>query len=67
MSLKAFHIFFVSLSLALAWGSAALEYQNYQALGGHWHLTFSVGAFLIGVALILYGVWFLKKTKNLIL
>jgi hypothetical protein len=67
MSLKAFHIVFITLSLTLAWGCAALEFQNYQAGGSVLYLAVSVCAFVAGIALLVYGIWFLKKTKNLIL
>ena len=67
MSLKAFHIVFITLSLLLAWGCAALAFQNYQAAGNHWYLAASFFAFLAGIGLLVYGIWFLKKTKNLIL
>ena len=67
MSLKVFHIVFITLSLTLAWGCAALEFQNYQAAGNAWYLAASVCAFLAGIALLVYGIWFLKKTRNLIL
>ncbi len=67
MSLKIFHIVFITLSLLLAWGCAALEYQNYQAKGNGGYLLAAICAFLTGIGLVVYGVWFLKKTKNLIL
>ncbi len=67
MSLKIFHIVFIALSLVLAWGCAALEFQNYQAGGSLFYLAVSICAFLAGIGLLVYGVWFLKKTRNLIL
>lgn len=67
MSLKIFHIVFITLSLILAWGCAALEFQNYQAGGSAVYLAVSISAFVAGIALLAYGIWFLKKTKNLIL
>ena len=67
MSLKVFHVVFITLSLALAWGCSALEFQNYQVSGNHLYLAVSICAFFAGIALLVYGVWFLKKTKNLIL
>jgi hypothetical protein len=65
MSLKGFHIVFITLSTLLALGA------------GTWCLwidslhnapAFRIGAicsFLAAVALIIYGIWFWKKMKRL--
>ncbi len=67
MSLKYFHIFFITLSVVLSWGTAAMEFQNYSGDRSVINLVISVFAFVIGVALLTYGAWFLKKTSKLIL
>lgn len=67
MSLRFFHVFFITLSTLLAAGCAVLEYGNYRAHGGAGHLAFAIGSALCGIALVVYGIWFLKKTRNLIL
>lgn len=67
MSLRFFHIVFITLSTLLAVGCSALEYSNYKAQPSMGHLIFSILSALVGVGLVIYGVWFLKKTKNLIL
>lgn len=66
MSLKYFHIVFVTITTLLAFGIAAWEYGNYRAFGGG-HLAGAVISAAVGVVMILYGIWFLKKTKRLIL
>jgi len=64
MSLKAFHVVFVALSTALAVtvGVWAARHATHGGGGGYWALA--VGSVAAGVALIVYGVWFLRKTKD---
>ena len=57
MSLKAVHLIFVSVLTALAFGCAA------------WAFTagnpgFGAGAIAAGILVIIYGVYFLRKLKN---
>ena len=65
MSLKFFHIFFIILSILLALGFA------YWAINGYFTDDHGIGMLLggivsivIGVGLIVYGKYFLKKLKN---
>jgi hypothetical protein len=67
MSLKIFHIVFITLSTLLWWGCGAWLFSHYQAEGEKIHLVLACASFLIGVALVVYGVWFLKKMRRLIL
>lgn len=60
MSLKAFHIVFIILSILLAAGCAAWSFLNEIAI------PFGVISGLCGVALVLYGIWFLKKSRRII-
>lgn len=64
MSLKAFHVVFVSLALLLAafvgWWAVG---RWHAGDGGGW-LAMAAGCVLAMVALAVYGVWFLKKTKG---
>lgn len=65
MSLKAFHIFFVTISSVLAFGFGGWSLKNY--FGGEragLDLAMGVGSLLVGVALVVYGRYFLKKLKN---
>ncbi len=57
MSLKAFHLIFVTLLTALSFGCAAWAFQ---AGSVAWGVTgIAAGLFVIG-----YGIYFLKKLKN---
>ncbi len=57
MSLKAVHLIFVTLLTALAFGCAAWAFQSGSTL---WGVT-GIGA---GIFVIVYGIYFLKKLKN---
>jgi multisubunit Na+/H+ antiporter MnhC subunit len=60
MSLKAFHLIFIMVSIALAFGFGVwLVIQ-----GGVLNVIFAVGSFGVGVGLIFYERYFLKKTKD---
>jgi ABC-type uncharacterized transport system permease subunit len=66
MSLKAFHIFFVVISSALAFGFAAWSLKNYFAgERAGLDLAMGIGSSIIGIALVVYGKYFLKKLKNI--
>ena len=65
MSLRAFHLLFIALSIVLAaffaaWSSGqySLEHEPQYAAGG-------VGALLLAAAMAVYGVRFQRKTRNL--
>ncbi len=65
MSLKAFHLVFITASTALAFGCAVWGLRDFFLEGGGaWNLVFGVGALAAGVALILYERYFLKKLKK---
>ncbi len=58
MSLKAFHLIFVTLLTALSFGCATWAF----AVG----LPFFGGADIVaGILVIIYGVYFLKKLKKI--
>jgi hypothetical protein len=58
MSLKAFHLIFVTLLTALSFGFAAWAF-NAQRPG------FGVAGVCAGFLVIIYGVYFLKKLKKI--
>jgi hypothetical protein len=65
MSLKAFHLIFITASTALAFGCGAWSLKNYFGADGRTlDLVVGLMAFGAGVGLILYERYFLKKTKN---
>ena len=64
MSLKAFHIFFIVLSTALAAGFGAWATRDFAETGSIANLSLGVGSFVTSVVLVCYGVWFLRKLKG---
>ncbi len=64
MSLKAFHIFFIILSTALAVGFGVWATRDFSQSGSWVHLALGVGSFIGSVVLACYGVWFLRKLKG---
>ena len=64
MSLKAFHVFFVVMSVLLSFGMAGWSAQEYMARGGTEPLVLGIVAALVGLVLPVYGHWFLKKLRH---
>lgn len=60
MSLKAFHLVFITLSLVLAVVCAWWAFSN--NVGGY----FGVGASIAAVALLVYGIAFVRKSRHII-
>ena len=57
MSLKAFHLIFVTLLTTLSFGCAAWAFSSDKTL-------FGALAIATGILVIVYGIYFLKKLKN---
>jgi len=65
MSLKAFHLIFITASCALAFGCGVWGIKNYFSADGKLlDLLFGLGSILAGVGLIFYERYFLKKLKD---
>ena len=64
MSLKAFHVFFVIVSVLCALGFGAWSIADYVRTGRGSVLALGVLGFAAAGALIFYGFWFLRKLKN---
>ena len=64
MSLKAFHIFFISVSILLAIGFSVWLFRSYSGSGDSWMLVASIASLAAGLALILYGIRILKKLRH---
>jgi hypothetical protein len=65
MSLKAFHVIFITASSALAVGFGIWALKNYLGPDGHRaDMLIAIGSFLCGIGLIVYEGYFLKKLKN---
>jgi hypothetical protein len=60
MSLKSFHVFFIVLSILVTAGCAVWAFVN-GVSGG-----FGPGCAVASVALLIYGMAFLKKAKRII-
>jgi hypothetical protein len=60
MSLKTFHIFFIALSILLSAGCAVWAFAN--GIETVFGVTFAI----VAVALVVYGGFFLKKSKGII-
>jgi len=57
MSLKAFHLIFVTLLTTLSFGFAAWSFMTDKPL-------FGLSGIAAGILVIIYGVYFLKKLKK---
>ncbi len=65
MSLKGFHIVFITFSTILALGIASWCLWVDLTLGEPAYLTGAVASFLSAIALVVYGFWFYRKMKKL--
>jgi hypothetical protein len=61
MSLRAFHILFIILAILMAAGCAGWAFTNGVAP------AFGIACTVVAIGLVFYAVYFLKKTKKLIL
>ncbi len=64
MSLKTFHIFFVSISFLLSLGVSFWAFRGYSGEEGSGHVLLGGGAVLFAAALAWYGKWFLGKLRG---
>ena len=65
MSLKAFHVIFITASSALAFGFGVWMLRAYRSPeGGAGDLVWAVASLLAGAGLLVYEGFFLKKLKN---
>lgn len=65
MSLKAFHITFITLASAVSAGCAVWAFKMQRTPEAQtWQLWFGIGAALLSLALVIYGRSFLKKMKH---
>jgi hypothetical protein len=64
MSLKAFHLVFITAATLLAFGFGGWLAKNFFAGGGAGNLISALLSFGAGIGLIVYECYFLKKTKD---
>ena len=65
MSLKAFHIFFITVSILMCAGIGVVRAVAYREGGEIAALAQAGASFLAAGGLVIYGIRFLKKTKNI--
>lgn len=65
MSLKAFHIVFITASVLLSFGFGAWSLVGYSDYGRTADLIFGAVSIAIGVGLIAYGRYVLKKLRGI--
>ena len=64
MSLKTFHLVFITAAILLAFGFGVWLAKNFFSGGGVINLISALLSFGAGVGLIVYERYFLKKTKD---
>lgn len=65
MSLKAFHVLFITASSALAFGCGIWGLRDFFSQDGRASdLIFGLGSLVVGIGLILYERYFMKKLKR---
>jgi hypothetical protein len=65
MSLKVFHLIFITAAGALALGCGIWGLKEFWSPGGRTlDLAFGLGSFAVVAGLVLYERYFLKKLKN---
>lgn len=64
MSLKAVHLFFVTVLTTLCCGLGVSKLRAFQAAGDRTDLWWGIGALVTAVAVLVYGRYFLKKLKQ---
>lgn len=65
MSLRAFHLLFIALSIALSAFFAAWASGQYRVVGGPGYLATAAIALGAGGGLAVYAVRFVRKTRNM--
>ena len=65
LSLKAFHLFFIAMSVILAAFVAAWATGEYKTAGNIGYVATAVGSGAAGIGLIVYGAKFQRKVRHL--
>ncbi len=65
MSLKAFHILFIVASTLLAFGFGVWALKQYFAGASKTDLALGIASLVLGLGLIWYGRYFLRKLKDI--
>ena len=64
MSLKAFHVFFITAAVLLSFGFGTWGFFEHQRTGAPVTILYTALGFVCGGGLIAYGLWFLRKLKG---
>ena len=64
MSLKAFHVIFITAAVLLAFGFGAWMLRAYDQAGMKSDLIYGVSSLVVGLGLLVYEGFFLKKLKH---
>ncbi len=64
MSLKTLHIVFITLSVLLCGGVAFYMFSSFGDDRGAAALILGISAVVIGIVLVWYGIYFLKKLRH---
>ncbi len=64
MSLKWFHVLFITLSFALAVGVGIWGLRSYSMGGARSELIIGVLSLMTAVVIVVYGRWFLRKAER---
>ncbi|HXT19438.1 MAG TPA: hypothetical protein VN923_01685 [Thermoanaerobaculia bacterium] len=64
MSLKAFHVIFISAAVVLAVWLGVWAWGQRQAAGDGGFTALAIGAFAAAAGLVVYEAWFLRKTRK---
>ena len=64
MSLKAFHIFFMVVSILMSIGTGVWGFLRYGQHGRADHLAIAIASLVAACLLTVYARWFLRKLKH---
>ena len=64
MSLKAFHVVFIFATLAMAGVVGWWAWNDYGVTPSTETLLLGIGAAVLGLATIPYGIWFIRKLRT---
>jgi hypothetical protein len=64
VSLKRFHVLFISLSVVLCVWFALWAFGEYQTQGGGAYLVTALASFAVSGALVVYEIGFLRKCRK---
>lgn len=68
MSLKAFHIFFIAMAVLISWGFPAWVWLGLAATKATAGLqVMAIGSAVLGVGLSIYGLYFIRKSRHIII